>query len=100
LGLDSPGLQLLLLVRAANSDQDPASHKDRVLEEFVARLRPDIRCYVKLDNPATSEQVVAKAQMVEQLLAEATADRLIRPSLPTHAIESSHCPGANPVVEF
>ncbi|VDO21887.1 unnamed protein product [Haemonchus placei] len=35
-------------------------------------LRPDTRYYVKLDNPATFEQAVAKAQMVEQLLAEAT----------------------------
>ncbi|VDO66714.1 unnamed protein product [Haemonchus placei] len=60
--------RLLLLVRAATSGQDPASQKDRVLEEFVARLRPDIRYYVKLDNPATLEQAVAKAQMVEQLL--------------------------------
>nr|CDJ86555.1 Retrotransposon gag protein domain containing protein [Haemonchus contortus] len=79
--------RLLLLVRAATSGQDPASQKDRVLEEFVARLRPDIRYYVKLDNPATFEQAVAKAQMVEQLLAEATADRLIRPSQPGQAIE-------------
>ncbi|VDO29282.1 unnamed protein product [Haemonchus placei] len=79
--------KLLLLVRAATYGQDPASQKDGVLEEFVARLRPDIRYYVKLDNPSTFEQAVAKAQMVEQLLAEATADRLIRPSLPTQAIE-------------
>ncbi|XGW34657.1 hypothetical protein V3C99_018555 [Haemonchus contortus] len=79
--------RLLLLVRAAMAGHDPASQKERVLEEFVARLRPDIRYYVKLDNPATFEKAVAKAQMVEQLLAEATADRLIRPSQPAQPIE-------------
>ncbi|KAK6726344.1 hypothetical protein RB195_004580 [Necator americanus] len=36
---------------------------------------------VKLDNPLTFEQAVAKAQMVEQLLAKSTADRLINPQL-------------------
>ncbi|KAK6760825.1 hypothetical protein RB195_022043 [Necator americanus] len=71
--------RLLNLVRAATTGQDHSSQKERVLEEFVARLRPDIRYYVKLDNPLTFEQAVAKAQMVEQLLAEATADRLINP---------------------
>ncbi|KAL6730192.1 hypothetical protein Aduo_001183 [Ancylostoma duodenale] len=43
--------RLLSLVRAATTGQDPTSQKERVLEEFVARLRPDIRYYVKLDNP-------------------------------------------------
>ncbi|VDL81560.1 unnamed protein product [Nippostrongylus brasiliensis] len=33
----------------------------------------------KLDNPASFEQAVSKAQMVEQLLTEATADRLMHP---------------------
>ncbi|XGW33928.1 hypothetical protein V3C99_018001 [Haemonchus contortus] len=78
--------RLLLLVRAATAGQDSSSQKERTLEEFVARLRPDIRYYVKLDNPSTFEQAVAKAQMVEQLLAEATADRLIRPSFPHQPI--------------
>ncbi|XGW23542.1 hypothetical protein V3C99_005626 [Haemonchus contortus] len=35
--------RLLTLVRAATTGQDPATQKERVLEEFVARLRPDIR---------------------------------------------------------
>ncbi|KAK6018595.1 hypothetical protein OSTOST_15813, partial [Ostertagia ostertagi] len=43
--------------------------------------------YVKLDNPSSFEQAVTKAQMVEQLLAEATANRLICPSTPPKAIE-------------
>lgn len=34
--------RLLNLVRAATSGQDPATQKERVLKEFVARLRPDI----------------------------------------------------------
>nr|CDJ93644.1 unnamed protein product [Haemonchus contortus] len=93
------GLRLLLLIRAAISDQDPARQKDRVLEEFVARLRPDIRYYLTLDNPTTFEQATAKAQMVEQLLAEATADRLIRPSLLSQALEEFGYPGANPVLD-
>uniref|UniRef100_A0A7I4XWY3 RNA-directed DNA polymerase n=1 Tax=Haemonchus contortus TaxID=6289 RepID=A0A7I4XWY3_HAECO len=79
--------RLLTLVRAATTGQDPATQKERVLEEFVALLRPDIRYYVKLDNPLSFEQAVSKAQMVEQLLAEATADRLITPSTPPRPIE-------------
>ncbi|KAK6742738.1 hypothetical protein RB195_010167 [Necator americanus] len=46
--------RLLNLVRAATTGQDPCSQKERVLEEFVARLRPDIRYYVKLDNVRAS----------------------------------------------
>ncbi|KAL6735565.1 hypothetical protein Aduo_005993 [Ancylostoma duodenale] len=79
--------RLLSLVRAATTGQDPTSQKERVLEEFEARLRPDIRYCVKLDNPATFEQAVGKAQMVKQLLAEASADRLIKPAGPSRAIE-------------
>ncbi|KAK6748951.1 hypothetical protein RB195_001519 [Necator americanus] len=50
-------------------------------------LGPDIRYYIKLDNPLTFEQAVAKTQMVEQLLAEATADRLINPVGAARTIE-------------
>ncbi|VDO28832.1 unnamed protein product [Heligmosomoides polygyrus] len=71
--------KILNLVRAATAGQDPHGQMERTLEEFVARLRSDIRYFVKLDNPATLEQAVNKAQMVEQLLTEATADRLIHP---------------------
>ncbi|KAK6741289.1 hypothetical protein RB195_009255 [Necator americanus] len=78
---------MLNLVRAATTGQDPSSQKERVLEDFVARLRPDIRYYVKLDNPLTFEQAVAKAQMVEQLLTEATTDRLINPVSAARTIE-------------
>lgn len=48
--------------------------------EYVARLRGDIRYIVHLDNPITSEPAVSRAQLVEQLLAEATADKLIHPA--------------------
>ncbi|VDL76276.1 unnamed protein product [Nippostrongylus brasiliensis] len=56
--------------------QDP---QIQTLEEFVARLRNDVRYFGKLDNPASFEQAVSKAQMVEQLLTEAVADRLMHP---------------------
>ncbi|KHJ94973.1 zinc knuckle [Oesophagostomum dentatum] len=72
--------RLLNLVRAATAGQDPATQKERVLEEFVPRLRSDIRYFVKLDNPATFEQAVTKAQTVEQLLTEAASERLIHPT--------------------
>ncbi|EPB78884.1 zinc knuckle [Ancylostoma ceylanicum] len=72
--------RLLNLVRAATTGQGAAIQKERALEEFVARLRSDIRYFVKLDNPATFEQAVTKAQTVEQLLSEAAAERLINPA--------------------
>lgn len=68
--------RILHLVRIATAGQDPSAQKERVLEELLARLRPDIRYHVKLDNPSTFEQAVAKAQMVELLLSEATASCL------------------------
>ncbi|VDO04883.1 unnamed protein product [Haemonchus placei] len=80
--------RVLNLVRAATAGQDAATQKDRVLEEFVARLRGDIRYFVKLDNPSTFEQAVTKAQMVEQLLSEATAERLITPAQPVPAVNA------------
>ncbi|XGW28691.1 hypothetical protein V3C99_008464 [Haemonchus contortus] len=80
--------RILNLVRAATAGQDAATQKDRVLEEFVARLRGDIRYFVKLDNPSTFEQAVTKAQMVEQLLSEATAERLITPAQQVPAVNA------------
>ncbi|VDO31604.1 unnamed protein product [Haemonchus placei] len=48
--------------QTATTVQDPATQKERVLEEFVARLRRDIRYYVKLDGPSSFEQAVSKRQ--------------------------------------
>nr|CDJ89101.1 unnamed protein product [Haemonchus contortus] len=59
--------RVLNLVRSATAGQDPATQKDKVLEEF---------------------QAVTKAQMVEQLLSEATAERLISPGKPENAAAS------------
>ena len=79
-------------MRAATLRQDITKQKDRVLEEFVAGLRLDVRYYVKFNNPATVKQAVASAQTVKQLLIEATAERLICPTKPTaevHVMERS-----------
>uniref|UniRef100_A0A7I5EAU8 Retrotrans_gag domain-containing protein n=1 Tax=Haemonchus contortus TaxID=6289 RepID=A0A7I5EAU8_HAECO len=59
--------RVLNLVRSATAGQDPATQKDKVLEEF---------------------QAVTKAQMVEQLLSEATAERLISPGKPEVAVNA------------
>uniref|UniRef100_A0A7I4YGW0 CCHC-type domain-containing protein n=1 Tax=Haemonchus contortus TaxID=6289 RepID=A0A7I4YGW0_HAECO len=79
--------RVLNLVRAATSGQDLATQKERVLEEFVARLRGDVRYFVKLENPTTFEQAVTKAQTVEQLLSEAAAERLLHPTMSPAAIQ-------------
>uniref|UniRef100_A0A7I4Y6E2 14_3_3 domain-containing protein n=1 Tax=Haemonchus contortus TaxID=6289 RepID=A0A7I4Y6E2_HAECO len=68
--------RVLNLVRTAITGQD-ATQKDDVLEKFVAHLRGDMWYFVKLDNPPTLDNAVTKVQMVEQLLIEATAKRLI-----------------------
>uniref|UniRef100_A0A7I4XTN0 Integrase catalytic domain-containing protein n=1 Tax=Haemonchus contortus TaxID=6289 RepID=A0A7I4XTN0_HAECO len=65
------------LIRAATTGQDPNAQKERILEEYLARLRGDFLYFVRLDNPTTFEQAVERAQMVEQLLAEAAVDRLM-----------------------
>lgn len=72
--------RLLTLVRAVTTGHYTVSQKERMLEQFIARLRPDVRYYVKFYNPSTFEQAVSKAQVVEQLLAEALTDRLIHPA--------------------
>ncbi|VDL81177.1 unnamed protein product [Nippostrongylus brasiliensis] len=72
--------RLLSIVQAATAGLDVAAQKDRMLEEFTSRLRPDIRYFVKLERPTSFEQAIIRAQAVKQLLAEATADRLMYPS--------------------
>lgn len=69
------------MVRGATAGQAANTQNDRVLEDFVARFRRDIRCSVKLDNPTAFEHAVTKDQTVEQLLSEATAERLVKPFL-------------------
>ncbi|WKX95512.1 hypothetical protein Q1695_012178 [Nippostrongylus brasiliensis] len=72
--------RLLPLVRAFMAGQGQAAQRERLLDEFVNRLSPDIRYFVKLEGPASFEDAVNRAQTIEQLLAEATADRLINPA--------------------
>ncbi|XGW09948.1 hypothetical protein V3C99_011881 [Haemonchus contortus] len=47
-------IRVLNLVRSATAGQDPATQKDRVLEEFVSRLRGDIWYFVKTIPPHSS----------------------------------------------
>ncbi|XGW34392.1 hypothetical protein V3C99_018340 [Haemonchus contortus] len=54
--------RVLNLVRSTTTGLDPATQKDRVLKEFVSRLRGH---FAKLDNPTTFEQAVTKAQMID-----------------------------------
>ncbi|KIH46350.1 zinc knuckle, partial [Ancylostoma duodenale] len=72
--------RLLNLVRAATAGQDSNTQKERVVEKFVARLRSDTRYFIKLDNPTTFEQAVAKAQTLKQLLSEAAPELLMNPT--------------------
>ncbi|VDL77167.1 unnamed protein product [Nippostrongylus brasiliensis] len=72
--------RILEVVRAAMAGQDNSALKERVLEEFVKGLRPDLRYFVKLEEPPSFEQAVRRAQTIEQLLLEATADRLMHPA--------------------
>ncbi|KAK6761861.1 hypothetical protein RB195_022811 [Necator americanus] len=53
----------------------------------LVKLCPDVRYYVKLNNPLMFKQAVVKTQMVDQLLVKATADRLINPPCAARAIE-------------
>ncbi|WKY05449.1 hypothetical protein Q1695_006009 [Nippostrongylus brasiliensis] len=80
--------KILNLVRAATAGQDVNSQKERARDDFVARLRGDIRYFVKLDNPLTFEQAVEKAQTVEQLIAEASAERLMHPTRPVAEVQA------------
>uniref|UniRef100_A0A7I4YDX8 Mediator complex subunit 15 n=1 Tax=Haemonchus contortus TaxID=6289 RepID=A0A7I4YDX8_HAECO len=75
------------LLHAATTGLDPATQKERVMEELVARLRCVIRYYAKLDYPSFFEQAVSKAQMVELLRAEVTAGCLVTPLAPPRPIE-------------
>ncbi|KHJ98252.1 hypothetical protein OESDEN_01769 [Oesophagostomum dentatum] len=54
--------RLLNILRAATSGQDHTT-QERVVEEFVARLRLDMRYYVKLDGPTTSEKRLTKLKL-------------------------------------
>ncbi|KIH67742.1 hypothetical protein ANCDUO_01921 [Ancylostoma duodenale] len=73
--------------QSATTGEDPASQKGMVLEEFVDRLRSDIRPHVNLDNLATLEQDLGKAPKGEQLKAEATEARFISSATPPTSTE-------------
>ncbi|KAL6723991.1 hypothetical protein Aduo_018929 [Ancylostoma duodenale] len=79
--------RLVNSIRAATTGEDPASQKGMVLEEFVDRLRSDIRPHVNLDNLATLEQDLGKAPKGEQLKAEATEARFISSATPPTSTE-------------
>lgn len=55
--------RLLSLVRAATAGQDEVTLKERMLEEFVARLHSDIRYFAKLHDvrPGSDESSDGRA---------------------------------------
>lgn len=77
--------RLMALVRSACAGQAEAVYKERLLEEFLSRLRRNIRYFVRLDNPDSFEKAVQKSQQVENLLSEATASSLLEPGEPAVA---------------
>lgn len=54
--------------------------KEQLMEEFTSRLRPNIRYYVKMENPTSYQEAVIAAEKIELLLLEATADSILCPS--------------------
>ncbi|CAJ0610562.1 unnamed protein product [Cylicocyclus nassatus] len=72
--------RILHLVRAITAGQDPVLQEERLLEEFVSRLRTDIKFHVRNSNPTSFQQALDTADAVEQHLAETISDRLITPS--------------------
>ncbi|VDL77384.1 unnamed protein product [Nippostrongylus brasiliensis] len=85
--------RILATVHAAMARQDISYKMKRALEEFLTRLRREIRYHVKMDNPLTFEQAVTKAQTVEQILAWASADYVFNPGRPAATVLAQNSAG-------
>ncbi|VDP25689.1 unnamed protein product [Heligmosomoides polygyrus] len=71
------------------------TQNELALAEFVSRLRGDIRSFVRMHNPTTLDEALEKARLVEQVLTEAAADRLLhsaQPIVEVHALDHGHSP--------
>jgi uncharacterized protein YkvS len=82
------GSRILDMVRAATSDLEVSAQRERALEEFITRLRPELRFHVKMENPSTFESAVDKAQTVEYLLLDAQEDQGRRKSIACRWLQS------------
>lgn len=77
-------------VKAATIGQTNASVKERLLEEFLDKLNPDIAFHVKCTDPDTFETAHLKAQQVESLLAFRAASKTSNSPLSFSCANLSH----------
>lgn len=68
------------LVRKVTQGQTKAAQKERLLDEFLDRIKPTLRFHVKASGPSSYDDAVIKAMTYESLLAEAINNMTIIPS--------------------
>ncbi|KHJ78584.1 hypothetical protein OESDEN_21793, partial [Oesophagostomum dentatum] len=71
------------LVKKATIGQSKSSQNERLLDEFLDRLKPVLRFHVKATSPATFEEALVKALTYESLLADTANALTIIPVQPT-----------------
>ncbi|RCN25975.1 hypothetical protein ANCCAN_28308 [Ancylostoma caninum] len=71
------------LVKKATIGQSKSSQNERLLDEFLDRLKPVLRFHVKATNPSTFDEALVKALTYESLLADTANSLSIIPVQPT-----------------
>ncbi|VDO68465.1 unnamed protein product [Heligmosomoides polygyrus] len=71
--------RLKQIVKKVTRGQPRNTQRERLLDEYVDRLKPSLRFHVKAANPPTFDEAVIKAVMYESLLADAANSLSIFP---------------------
>ncbi|KIH61298.1 integrase core domain protein [Ancylostoma duodenale] len=67
------------LVKRVTQGQPKTAQNERLLDEFLGRLKPALRFHVKASNPASYDDAIIKAMTYESLLADAVSNLTIFP---------------------
>ncbi|KAL6742605.1 hypothetical protein Aduo_015740 [Ancylostoma duodenale] len=67
------------LVKRVTQGQPKTAQNERLLDEFLDRLKPALRFHVKASNPASYDDAIIKAMTYESLLADAVSNLTIFP---------------------
>ncbi|EPB69859.1 retrotransposon gag protein [Ancylostoma ceylanicum] len=69
------------LVKRVTQGQPKTAQNERLLDEFLDRLKPALRFHVKAANPASYDDAIIKAMTYESLLADAVSNLTIFPGM-------------------
>jgi hypothetical protein len=84
--------KLRKFVKAVTTGQNPQQQNERLTQEFLDKLNPDVSFHVQATPTPTWALALSKAQLFESLLASHVANRLIHPATNATSANSSDVP--------